>query len=109
MTAENAFRRIQIQDFDGVVPLYGPGFFTATSPRQWIESLEESHEKLGGLKSWKLASAIVVPGTNGAQVRLIYNTQYEDAQAIEELNLLKLDGESVFTILGHKISSSELP
>lgn len=101
--AEQYFSTIRSGDIEGVLPLYSPQFYEATSLTDWLALLQNQRVRCGSPKShslvtWHVWSSI---GTSaGVRTTLEYDVQYTSCRMSEKMTIFKPSGGKL-QIQGH--------
>lgn len=104
--AEQYFAKMREGEVAGVLPLYSPRFYEATSRADWLAILESQRTRCGAPKSHKLISWNVFSsfGTNsGVRTTLVYDVQYSSCRMSEKLIVFKPSGGEI-QIQGHALT-----
>jgi hypothetical protein len=107
--ADQYFARARAEDFDGVLSLYSPRFFAATSRQQWRRVLEEQRSRCGVPQSHELINWSVLSsfGSNaGVRTTLVYDVKYSSCQVAETLTIFEPSGGKI-QIQGHFFKPKE--
>lgn len=107
--AEQYFAKAKAEDLDGMLSLYSPRFFEATSRDQWRQFLEEQRSRCGTPQShtlinWNVFSSF---GSNaGVRTTLVYDVKYSNCRVAEKLTIFKPSGGEI-QIQGHFFTPKE--
>jgi hypothetical protein len=107
--AEQYFAKAKAEDLDGVLALYSPRFFAATSRDRWRQVLEEQRSRCGTPQShtlinWHVFSSF---GSNaGVRTTLVYEVNYSSCRVAETLTIFKPSGSEI-QIEGHFLTPKE--
>jgi hypothetical protein len=107
--AEQYFAKAKAEDLDGVLALYSPRFFAATSRDHWRQFLGEQRLHCGTPQSHELIKWTVFSsfGSNaGVRTTLIYDVKYSSCRFAETLTLFKPSGGEI-QIQGHFFRAKE--
>jgi hypothetical protein len=107
--AKDYFESIRAKDFDKAITFYAPQFFEKTTREEWLQSLKNINERLGGLDkydlvSWKIQANAGTPNS-GTFYILEYKIIYTKYQSAETLTLFRPTSGGEIKILGHSIQS----
>jgi hypothetical protein len=107
--AEQYFAKAMADDIDGVLGLYSPRFFAATSRDHWRQFLDEQRSRCGTPQSHRLVSWNVFSsfGSNaGVRTTLVYDVNYSSCRFAETLTIFKPSGGEI-QIQGHVFTPKE--
>jgi len=79
--------RYNAQQYDAIYDEAGPAFRASASKRDFVAYEANSHEKLGDLKSADIANYNILYLFAGPQVRLDYNSQFANGDAVESFEI----------------------